>query len=47
MIIPSCLTTRPLKNDVTLAIWGIKRAAEYVISFDQFLKPMDIPDEAF
>ena len=36
--------TRPLKNDLMLAIWGIKRAAQYGISFDQFLKPMDIPD---
>ena len=36
--------SRPLKNDLNLAIWGIKRAAEYGISFDQFLKPMDIPD---
>ena len=39
--------SRPLKNDITLAIWGIKRAAEYGISFDQFLKPMDIPDIIF
>ena len=27
-----------------LTISGIKRAAEYGISFDQFLKPMDNPD---
>ena len=39
--------TRPLKNDLMLAIWGIKRAAEYGISFNQFLKPMDIPDIVF
>ena len=36
--------SRPLRNDLELAIWGIKRAAEYGISFDQFLKPMDSPD---
>ena len=36
--------SRPLKNDIELAIWGIKRAAQYGISFNQFLKPMDIPD---
>ena len=34
----------PLKNDLKLAIWGIKRAAEHGTSFDQFLKPKDIPD---
>ena len=36
--------TRPLKNDLNLAIWGIKRAAECGTSFDQFLKPMGISD---
>ena len=36
--------SRPLKNDIELAIWGIQRAAQYGISFNQFLKPMDIPD---
>ena len=34
--------TRPLKNDLKLTIWGIKCAAENGISFDQFLKHMDI-----
>ena len=39
--------TRPLKNDLKLAIWGINSAAKYGISFDQFLKPMNIPDITF
>ena len=34
----------PLKEDIRLAIWAMKRAAEYGISFDQFLKPIDCPD---
>ena len=34
----------PLKEDIKLAIWAMKRAAEYGISFDQFLKPIDCPD---
>ena len=36
--------SRPLKNDIELCIWGIARAAKIGISFDQFLKPMSIPD---
>ena len=39
--------SRPLKNDLELAIWGINRAAKYGISFNQFLKPMNIPDITF
>ena len=34
-----------LKNDSKLASWGMKRAAEYSISFDQSLKPLDILDK--
>ena len=36
--------TRPLKNDLKLGAWSIKRAAECGISFDHFLKPTDIHD---
>ena len=36
--------TRPLKEDIKLAIWAMQRAAQYGISFDQYLKPIDIPD---
>ena len=36
--------TRLLKNDVTVAIWCIKRAAEHGMTFDQFLKPIDVSD---
>ena len=36
--------TAPLRKDLKLCIWGMQRAAQYGISFDQFLKPMDIPD---
>ena len=36
--------TRLSKNDLKLANWGIKRAAENSISSDQFLKPMIFPD---
>ena len=32
-----------LKNDPKLAIWSIKRTAEYGISFNQFLKSMEHP----
>ena len=35
---------RSLKNHFKLAIWCMKRAADCDVSFDQFLKPMDIPD---
>ena len=41
-IIPSYPDNTPFEKK--LAIWGIKRAAECCISFNQFLKPMDIPD---
>ena len=36
--------TRPLKKDLRLAIWGIKRAAGCGTSFVQFLKPMNITE---
>ena len=36
--------SRPLKNDLKLCMWAISRAAEYGISFDQFLRPAEIPD---
>ena len=36
--------SRPLKNDIDLCIWGMLRASNYGISFDQFLKPALIPD---
>ena len=36
--------SRPLKNDLKLCIWAIRRAAEYGISFNQFLKPWQIAD---
>ena len=36
--------TKPLKNDIEFCIWAINRASQYGISFDQFLKPMNIPD---
>ena len=39
--------TRSLRSDITLTIWRIKRAADYGNFFDQFLKPMDIPDVTF
>ena len=36
--------SKPLKNDIELCIWGIDQASKFGISFDQFLKPMHIPD---
>ena len=36
--------TRPLKNDINLCIWAMRQASKVGISFDQFLKPMHIPD---
>ena len=36
--------SKPLKNDIQLCIWGINQASKFGISFDQFLKPMHIPD---
>ena len=39
--------THVLKSDLKLAICSIKRAAECGISFDQFLKPMQIPAVTF
>ena len=36
--------TRSLKNYLKLDILGMQRAVENGTSFDQFLKPMEIPD---
>ena len=36
--------SKPLREDMKLCVWGITRAAEYGISFQQFLRPMNIPD---
>ena len=39
--------SKPLRNDIDLCIWGITQASQFGISFNQFLKPMHIPDITF
>lgn len=38
---------KSLRNDIELCIWARNAAGDYYISFDQFLKPKQVPDVTF